>query len=206
VTGPESVKIRDVARAAVRAQLAEVAFDLFLRDGFEAVTISDIASAAGVSRSTVLRYFGTKEEAVLGTVDLRGGVVADALRERPLDEDDWTALRRAMDVAIEPYHRDHERALALTRLIQETPALRTRLLEKQTSWQPLLAQALAERGSPSKAPAVSDWVWASAAVGCMNVAVGHWSASNGHIDLAGLVDEAFAALATPPENGARLSK
>ncbi|WP_256966377.1 TetR/AcrR family transcriptional regulator, partial [Streptomyces griseiscabiei] len=73
---------RDIARAAVRAELAQVAFELFLRDGFDKVTLDDLASAAGVSRSTFLRYFGTKEDAVLGAFDAHGTWVADALRAR----------------------------------------------------------------------------------------------------------------------------
>ncbi|MFD8963850.1 TetR/AcrR family transcriptional regulator [Streptomyces sp. NPDC059568] len=42
---------RDIARAAVRAELAQVAFDLFRREGFDRVTVNDVAAAAGVSRS-----------------------------------------------------------------------------------------------------------------------------------------------------------
>ena len=53
----------------------------------------------------------------------RGGQVADALRARPPEEDDWTALRRAMDVVTEQYRRDPAGTLALTRLILQTPAL-----------------------------------------------------------------------------------
>ncbi|MFI7294871.1 TetR/AcrR family transcriptional regulator [Streptomyces sp. NPDC050121] len=41
----------------------------FRREGFEKVTVNDLAAAAGVSRSTFLRYFGSKEDAVLSAVD-----------------------------------------------------------------------------------------------------------------------------------------
>ena len=60
---------REIARAAVRAELGQVAFELFLREGFDKVTIDDLAAAAGVSRSTFLRYFGTKEDAVLSAFE-----------------------------------------------------------------------------------------------------------------------------------------
>jgi AcrR family transcriptional regulator len=195
VTGAARTTTRDIARAAVRAELAEVALDLFCREGFDNVTIHDLAAAAGVSRSTFLRYFGTKEEAVLGTVDARGEQVADALRARPADEDDWTAIRRALDTMIELYRQDPAKALTMTRLITGTPALWARQMEKQHAWHPLLAEALAGRTHPPRPTTLALSVRAAAALLCLNTALGHWTASDGQLDLGALLDEAFAALA-----------
>jgi AcrR family transcriptional regulator len=188
------VGTREIARAAVRAELGQVAFELFRRNGFDKVTIDDLAAAAGVSRSTFLRYFGTKEDAVLSAFESKGDRVADALRTRPAEEDDWTALRRAMDTAIESYHQDPAASLALTRLVRATPALCARQLEKQHGWRPALAAALAERAG-SGTPSIAHWARASAALDCLNVGVDHWSDSGGALDLVSLLDEAFAALA-----------
>lgn len=186
---------RDIARAAVRAELAEVAFDLFRREGFDNVTIQDLAEAAAVSRSTFLRYFGSKEDAVLDAVDARGDQFADALRARPAEEDDWTAIRRALDTVIEPYHQDPAKALAMTRLIMGTPALWARQMEKQHGWRPALAEALAGRTDPPRPMTLALSVRATAALVCLNIALDHWTASDGQLDLVALLDEAFAALA-----------
>jgi AcrR family transcriptional regulator len=186
---------RDIARSAVRAELAQVAFELFRRDGFENVTVNDLAAAAGVSRSTFLRYFGTKEDAVLGAFDAQGDRVADAVRARPADEDDWTALRQALETALEHYRRDPAGALATTRLVQDTPALCARSLEKQSGWRPGLATALAERSGPEHPVTLGHAVRVAAALDCLNVALDHWTASDGELDLVALLDEAFAALA-----------
>ena len=187
-------KTRDIARAAVRAELAQVAFELFLRDGFEKVTLDDLASAAGVSRSTFLRYFGTKEDAVLGAFDAHGVRLADALRARPADEDDWTALRRALDTVIQRYHQDPVASLATARLVRDTPALCARQLEKQHHWRPSLARALAERHGSSGPPTLAENVQAAAAIDCLTIALDHWTASDGALDLVALLDEAFATL------------
>ena len=88
MNGAARTGTREIARAAVRAELARVAFGLFRQQGFDNVTLSDLAAAAGVSRSTFLRYFGSKEEAVLSAFDAQGDQVADTLRARPADEDD----------------------------------------------------------------------------------------------------------------------
>ncbi|MET7331235.1 TetR family transcriptional regulator [Nonomuraea sp. NPDC005650] len=186
---------RDIARAAVRAELAQVAFDLFMREGFDQVTINDLAEAAGVSRSTFLRYFGTKEDAVVGALDAQGDKVSGALRARPAGEDDWTALRRALDAVIELYHQDRAGTLATTRLIRDTPALCARHLEKQHCWRPYLVQALAERAAAPRSTALAQSVRVAAALDCLNIAVDHWTASDGRLDLVELLDEAFAALA-----------
>jgi AcrR family transcriptional regulator len=172
-----------------------VAFELFRREGFDEVTVDDLAKAAGVSRSTFLRYFGTKEDAVLSAFDAKGERVADALRARPADEDDWTALRRALDTAIQTYHQDPNGSLAMTRLVRDTPALCARQLEKQHGWRPALARALAERTGSTEPPAIHQWVRAAAALDCLNVAVDHWADSDGRLDLVTLLDDAFAALA-----------
>lgn len=185
---------RAIARAAVQAQLAQVALDLFREEGFEKVTINEVAKAAGVSRSTFLRCFGSKEEAVLYAFDQLGDQVAHDLRGRPSDEDDWTALRRALDTGIVQYYKDADKALAMTRLVQETPALNARSLEKQSGWRPALAQALAERGGSRRSATVADVVRATAALVCLNVALEKWVGSGGKLDLVEIIDEAFSAL------------
>jgi len=128
-------------------------------------------------------------------VDAQGDQVADALRDRPADEDDWTALRRALDILVEPHRHDPAGALALSRLIMATPALCARSQEKQNGWRPALAQALTERAGAARSTTLGPLVRAAAAVDCLNIAVNHWTASNGSLDLDDLLDEAFAALA-----------
>lgn len=187
---------RDIARTAIQAELAQAAFRLFLRQGFEGLTINDFAEAGGVSRSTFLRYFGTKEDALLWVLDSRGRHLAEALSARPADENDWTAFQRAFEVVFGPDLAEPDRAgLRRTQLIKETPILAARQSEKQqTYWLPALARALAHRAGRSGEPSVADEVHAAAGVGCMNVAVNRWTTSDGQIGLLDALEEAFAAL------------
>ena len=96
---------------------------------------------------------------------------------------------------IELYRQDPAKALTMTRLITCTPALWARQMEKQHAWPPLLAEALAARTDPPRPTTLALQVRAAAALLCLNVALGHWTASDGQLDLAQLLDEAFAALA-----------
>lgn len=83
------------ARERTRAEIAEVAFQVFAARGFDAVTATEVAAAAGISRASFFRYFDSKEDAVFVAQEEMGANVAAALRERPAGEDAWTALRRA---------------------------------------------------------------------------------------------------------------
>ncbi|MBY8860913.1 TetR family transcriptional regulator [Nocardia sp. CA2R105] len=187
---------RLVARAAVRAALAQAAFEITRDRGFQNVTVDDMATAAGVSRSTLLRYFGSKEEAVLSAFDSHAAHFAETLRARPAEEDDWTALRRALDGVADFYLQDPAGALAFTQLILKTPELFGRHLETQHSWRPALTAALAERAglTPDEVP-LEMAVKAAAAVGCLTIAVERWADSDGTLDLTSLLDAGFDALA-----------
>lgn len=57
------------ARAETRARIERAAMGLFARDGFEQVTIDEVADAAGIGRRTYFRYFATKADAVWGDFD-----------------------------------------------------------------------------------------------------------------------------------------
>ena len=54
------------AREETRARIEQAALDLFTAQGFEQVTIDEIADAAGISRRTFFRCFATKADAVWG--------------------------------------------------------------------------------------------------------------------------------------------
>ncbi|OZF42045.1 TetR family transcriptional regulator [Rhodococcus sp. 14-2470-1a] len=187
---------RSIARAAVRSELSRVALECFLRDGFDHVTVTDVASAAGVSRTTFLRYFATKEDAVLGTFELRGEQVTQALRDRPRSEDDWTALRRAFDVVVVDHERDRTAALAIARLIAQTASLRAWELQQQCSWRTGLAAALADRSPGQGNVLTRSTVVVAAALNCLDIAVAHWAGNGGIVSLGDALDSAFAHLTT----------
>ena len=186
---------RSIGRTAVREELARGAFVQFCRDGFDGVTLDDLAAAAGVSRSTFLRYFGSKEEVVLSTFDPLGDALVDALRARPAGEDDWAALRRALDPAVRQLTREPGEGFVLLRLVGRTPALCARLREKQAGWRPRLVQVLSERAAPAPPSSVVLHARVAAAMECLMTALEHWVAAEGRPELGGLVDEAFGALA-----------
>src|SRR5215467_13317396 len=129
-TSDKGLDPRSKARERARAEIAEIAFRVFAERGFDQVTATEVAEAAGISRASFFRYFESKEDAVFVAQEEMGANVAGALRERPAGEDAWTALRRALDAAVATYQRSPDAALARLRLIRCTPNLRSHQLER----------------------------------------------------------------------------
>ncbi|MFI0977356.1 TetR/AcrR family transcriptional regulator [Streptomyces sp. NPDC021093] len=73
---------RERKKAATRRALADAALTLFRRHGYDAVTLHDVAEAADVSTTTLLKYFPGKEALVFDEeTDQEAGLVA-AVQER----------------------------------------------------------------------------------------------------------------------------
>jgi AcrR family transcriptional regulator len=198
----KGVDLRSKARASARAEIAEVAFRVFAERGFDQVTATEVAKAAGISRASFFRYFESKEDAVFVAQEEMGTSVAMALAGRPAGEDAWTALRNALDTILETYQRSPEEALGRLRLIRCTPDLRGHQLERLAQWKEVIGAALAARlGLAASDIKVEALV--GAALGALDAASTRWAASDGADDLIALIDEAFAVIAEPfPELGA----
>jgi AcrR family transcriptional regulator len=64
-----------------RSAIEKTSFELLLRDGFEATTVQAITDAAGVSRTTFFRYFGSKPGVVWAEFDRAIERLESALEE-----------------------------------------------------------------------------------------------------------------------------
>jgi AcrR family transcriptional regulator len=113
-------------RRILRAEIGAVAIRLFAERGFDAVTINDIAEAAGTSPRTFFRYFKTKDDVVLDYERYLLDRLAMALDERPLAEGPVTALREAFVATSHVEVSDRARILELGRILDATPALQGR--------------------------------------------------------------------------------
>lgn len=84
-------------KASSRETLAEAACELFLEKGFEATSIADITSRAGVSRSSFFNYFSSKSDILWSGLDERIAAFEGRLES---DETDAAAAVRAAALAI----------------------------------------------------------------------------------------------------------
>src|SRR5215471_2741979 len=61
--------LRERKKRLLRQQLSDTATEMFMERGFDAVRVSEVAAACGVSDKTVYNYFPTKESLVLDRDD-----------------------------------------------------------------------------------------------------------------------------------------
>jgi AcrR family transcriptional regulator len=120
--------------------------ELFAEHGFEAITVSDIAAATGVTERTFFRYFADKKEVLFADQGQYERGFLDALAAS-----DATAPLALVDAALHGGGAffDEERrpyARARQRVIDSSPALSEREAHKREGVAAALTDALVERG------------------------------------------------------------
>ena len=142
-SAPPSLKSRK--RQVVRDALSAAALELFLKHGFEAVTVEEIAQAAGLSRRTFFRYYKSKEDVMVEHLDRDGERLLTELAARPLDEPPLLAIRNALIPAIEYGLQEPDLVRDATRLLRETNALRRALMERRNRLEERIAALMIQR-------------------------------------------------------------
>jgi AcrR family transcriptional regulator len=122
--------LREMKKQQTRRSISDQATRLFLRHGFDRVTIADVAAAAQVAKMTVTNYFPRKEDLALDLHEEFTGLLARTVAGRAPGESALAALRRAfLDAAAR-----HDPVIGFAgpdfaRMVTESPALVSRLRE-----------------------------------------------------------------------------
>jgi len=128
-----------------RAELEQVALELFAQRGFEATTVDDIAAAAGIGRRTFFRYYASKNDVVWG--EFEEGLAA--LRSRLSGTDPRQPLLEALCDAVlafnrlDPAHARWHRDRMM--LVLEVPALQAHSTLRYSAWRAVVAEFVAGR-------------------------------------------------------------
>jgi AcrR family transcriptional regulator len=155
--------LRAWKKERTRQTISDVATGLFMRDGFEAVTVAHIAAAAQVSVKTVFNYFPSKEDLFFDKADDVIGALVDAVVERPAGGTVVGALHEVLADRRVPFDaggwrglrdpEDYERFRRFLETEEASPALRTRRLAIGELWIARLAQLFSHQlGLPQGDP------------------------------------------------------
>ncbi|PRY27451.1 TetR family transcriptional regulator [Pseudosporangium ferrugineum] len=197
---PSQDTLRARTRRAVQREIGDAALALFIERGFDATPIDAVAAAVGMSTRSVFRYFATKEDIVIGKLDLAADRMLETLAARPPGEPVWVSLRHLFDVD-DP--RPQGSTAAIHRVVLETPALLAAYLQKLQEIQEAVALGLRERAAAAGRPYPADdptpRALTAAAFGCFVAAQHSWLASGASTPLADAVDRAMATLAPATE-------
>ncbi len=189
-------------RASSRDTLAEAACELFFEQGFDATSIVDITSRAGVSRSSFFNYFASKSDILWAGLDERIGaleVVLDAAEAT----DASTAVRRAVTAVAADFSPD---PLALAIVNAQTMGLDDELIRESSLRKARIARAVAELLTRAGADRLSAEVSGAAWGGAVLAGVEAWARDGaGRTPLARFIEraaEVAARASTAPEGGA----
>jgi len=192
----DPLPVRERTRRAVRAELTQLAKDLFVEKGYDETTIDDLAAAAGMSKRTFFRYFASKEELVVGKYEVLGEQLAEDLAARPADEPLWTSLRQVFGRFVENSESETRgaTAVAMENIVRDHPALNASYLERVSRMQELvLDQARTRTGqhdpTDPRTPAI-----VGAAFSCLIAAWTTWLTSNQARPFGDLLDQAMDAI------------
>lgn len=136
--------LRERKRQRMYQDVSDIAVRLFLERGFDAVSVAEVAAAAGISKPTLFRYFPAKEDLVLHRI---ADHETEAARVVAGAADPVDALRRHFLEGLtrrDPVTglNDHPAVLAFHRLLYGTPSLVARAYAHQERSEAALAQAL----------------------------------------------------------------
>ncbi|QMU74940.1 TetR family transcriptional regulator [Streptacidiphilus sp. PB12-B1b] len=200
--------LRERKKRLMRRQLSDTATEMFVERGFDAVRVSEIAEACGVSEKTVFNYFPTKESLVLDHPD----ATMAALRT-DLARPDLSPVAAALGILAEELDAmaswleaqdDRARAVAAVQrfgaLIHSTASLRAHQRDMTDRLVAAAAQALAERagvGPDDPEPQIA----ATALLGLWPV---QFRALRAHLDAARTPDRLREAVTADVRRAARL--
>jgi AcrR family transcriptional regulator len=177
----------------VRAELANAAWELFGKNGYEDTTVAEIAAAAGVSRRTFFRYYASKEDVLTETTDEVAEAMLAAMAERPRDEAPLVSIERALIPVVEARLVSGDRTRTIIRLLRESRTLRRAMLERHALMEERLAVLLADRLSSDPAKDSTPTLLAFVARAMMDTAFNVWYDQE-RTDIPALVAELFTKL------------
>jgi AcrR family transcriptional regulator len=134
--------LRESKKLQTRQAIAATGMRLFVKRGFDHVTVGEIAREAGVSEKTVFNYFPTKEDIFFDEVPERLEALRDAVR-----------TRRPEQSLIETMHHLHAKQCdrlaspgfaQFSRTIAESPALQAKETEVMAQFTDHLAATIRE--------------------------------------------------------------
>jgi AcrR family transcriptional regulator len=184
----ESLTLRERNKARARAEIADAALRLFFDHGFEAVTVDQIVSAAGVSRRTFFRYFETKEDALLADYPELSARLTEAL-DTTQPGNAMDAIRAGLQAMADWYIERSDAVLARSKVIRDTSMnVAGRNLGFLTQWEGALANAVANEVG-AEAGDLLPRTAAATIVGAFRAALTQWVRSSCREDLHALTDQ-----------------
>ncbi|HEY0930719.1 MAG TPA: helix-turn-helix domain-containing protein [Gemmatimonas sp.] len=186
---PEKEGLRERKQRETRIRIAEKGLKLFLKHGYDAVTLDDIAEAAGISRRTFFSYFKSKEDVVLVWQTASWTTMLAELRAVSPDTPPLEAVRAMLVRNAAPYESAQMRTI--DNLMRSNDTLIARKSALYVVHEQLLYEMLCEVWrQPELRPTLR--LVAMISVGVMRLSIETWRAEEGVRSAAEVLNETFA--------------
>ena len=183
--------LRQRKQQQTRERLTRMAMALFLKRGFEATTLDDIAAAADISRRSFFHYFASKEDVVFAWQEEITAALIAAVAARPVNESMLAAAENAISAMVRQLKPGE--AIAMARLKRDNPALQARDQVKYEKLERALAEALGKRAG-HKTERLQARLVAMIATGAMRIGGEAWAAEGAREKPEVLVKRTFSAM------------
>jgi AcrR family transcriptional regulator len=180
---PRRVSTREAVLAAVR---------LFTDDGFDSTTMDGIAEATGVSRRSLFRRFGSKEDLLFAEHDELFETVVRYMEASP--DHPMATVVAAARLVFQGYVRDPEITVPRYHLVRAHPRLRDREVAMTARYQAAFSRYLGQRADGDR-PTLEVEVVASALIAAHNHVLRGWLREPGDSRVWERFDAAMARVA-----------
>lgn len=150
--------------AEFRVHVVAQAIRLFSENGYDATTVEQIASAAGVSRRTFFRQFRSKEDVIFADHESLLEQAGEHLSAHTADP--WGAVCDAANLVFDRFRENRELSARRFLVVQQVPALRDREIVTSFRYERLFVDYL--RGAVPDAPIRRVIGFAAAVTACHN--------------------------------------
>jgi AcrR family transcriptional regulator len=131
--------------ASSRVAIEEIALVLFAEEGYGGTTIESLAAAAGISKTSIFRYFRSKSDIVWGVFDKHIDRLRATLESSDPDVPTMTAVRSAVVTALLADTDQYGLWLRRFRLFDTSPGLREGALARWSAWAMVIAEFVGGR-------------------------------------------------------------
>jgi AcrR family transcriptional regulator len=153
-----------------RGRLEKAALELYNRKGFDATTVAEIATRAGVTERTFYRHFADKREVLFPGTNPLADIAADATAAAPVPLSPLEVITHALTEAAPVLEERADLVRQRQAVIAANPELQERELTKLAALVSTLAHALRERGLETTTAALA----AEIGIAAFKVAYERW--------------------------------
>jgi AcrR family transcriptional regulator len=187
-----SGKLQARKQQLVRDAIWDAAIDLFVANGFDSVTVDDIAQSAGVSPRTFFRYFSSKGDLMGQGIVTYREQLAEAIRARPRRESHFEVMRHSV-LQIAEMVAGHPRTRSVIAVATKSPGAREAQLAHRPQLEEFVARAFAQRLRNSRQNDLRARLLAGLTLTALDVAIRYWY-EHGEEDIRKTAENVFSML------------